>query len=293
MHDAQVYPHPPSAVARGLLVLLRPKQWVKNFFVLAPLLFSAKFADPEALRAALLAAVLFCLASSATYIINDIHDVDRDRLHARKSKSRPIASGLVTVRQALVLLTLLYVLVGLGAVAAPAVVAAIAGYALLNVCYTLFLKHQPVIDIFTIASGFVLRVYAGALALHVPLSSWMAITTLCLALYLAAIKRRQELLASGDVSRAVLGKYTLPLLERYAEMSATGALLFYSLFVLTARPSMAITIPLVLFGLFRYWYVIETTADGESPTDVLLSDVPLLATMVLWVATCAGILIAA
>lgn len=290
MYDAPSPSPSPGAVARGLLVLLRPRQWIKNAFVLAPLLFSAKFADPDALRAALLAAVLFCLASSATYVINDIHDVNRDRLHPRKSKSRPIASGLVTVRQALVLLTLLYVLVGLGAVAAPAVVAAIAGYALLNFCYTLFLKHQPVIDIFTIALGFVLRVYAGALALNVPLSSWMAITTLCLALYLAAIKRRQELLVSGDAGRAVLEKYTLPLLERYAEMSATGALLFYSLFVLTARPAMAITIPLVLFGLFRYWYVVETTADGESPTDVLLSDIPLLVTVVLWGATCASIL---
>jgi decaprenyl-phosphate phosphoribosyltransferase len=286
MHDLPA-PSSPHNVFRNLVALLRPKQWIKNGFVLAPLLFSAKFGDPEALRAAFLAALLFCLGSSATYIINDIHDIENDRRHAKKSKSRPLASGAVSVRQALAVLALLYLLVAFAAFAAPAVVAVIAAYAVLNLAYTFYLKHQPVLDIFTIALGFVLRVYAGALALQVPLSSWMAITTLCLALYLAAVKRRQELIGTGEISRAVLGKYTLPLLDRYAEMSATGALVFYSLFVLTARPAMAITIPLVLFGLFRYWYVVETTTDGESPTDALLADLPLLATLFAWIGTCA------
>ena len=290
MPDSPNPSHSRSAVARGLVALLRPRQWIKNGFVLAPLLFSAKFDNPQALYASFLAALLFCLGSSATYIINDIRDVEYDRLHAKKSRDRPIASGAVSVRQALALLALLYSLVALGAVFAPAVVAVIAGYALLNLAYTFFLKHQPVIDIFTIALGFVLRVYAGALALQVPLSSWMAITTLCLALYLAAVKRRQELLSSGELSRSVLGKYTLPLLDRYAEMSATGALMFYSLFVLTARPGLTVTIPFVLFGLFRYWYVVETAKNGESPTDALLSDPPLLVTVILWIGTCASIL---
>jgi 4-hydroxybenzoate polyprenyltransferase len=144
-----------------------------------------------------------------------------------------------------------------------------------------------VLDIFTIALGFVLRVYAGAMALSVPVSSWMFITTLCLALYLAAVKRRQELSQSGSDGRQVLEKYTVSLVDRYAEMSATGALLFYSMFVMSARPELVITVPLVLFGLFRYWYVVEALDGGESPTDALLSDAQLLLAVVLWVTACA------
>jgi 4-hydroxybenzoate polyprenyltransferase len=148
------------------------------------------------------------------------------------------------------------------------------------------LKRQPVLDIFTIAIGFVLRVYAGAMALSVPVSSWMFITTLCLALYLAAVKRRQELSQSGTDGRQVLEKYTVALVDRYAEMSATGALLFYSMFVMSTRPELVVTVPFVLFGMFRYWYVVEALDGGESPTDALLSDWPLLLTVVSWVGVC-------
>lgn len=163
----------------------------------------------------------------------------------------------------------------------------IVAYLMLNLAYTFVLKHQPVVDIFAIAIGFVLRVYAGAVALAVPMSSWMFITTLCLALYLAAVKRRQELSQSGADGRKVLEKYSVSLVERYAEMSATGALLFYSMFVMSSKPALVITIPLVLFGLFRYWFVVETLEGGESPTDALFADKQLWLTVVLWVAVCA------
>ena len=162
----------------------------------------------------------------------------------------------------------------------------IAAYLLLNQAYTFVLKHQPVVDIFTIAIGFVLRVYAGAMALAVPMSSWMFVTTLCLALYLAAVKRRQELSQSGSEGRQVLEKYSLGLIDRYAEMAATGALVFYSMFVMSSRPELVATVPLVLFGLFRYWYVVEQ-GGGESPTDALLADWQLLVCVLLWVAVCA------
>jgi 4-hydroxybenzoate polyprenyltransferase len=148
------------------------------------------------------------------------------------------------------------------------------------------LKHQPVLDIFTIAIGFVLRVYAGAVALTVPVSNWMFVTTLCLALYLAAVKRRQELSQSGTEGRKVLEKYSVSLVDRYAEMSAMGALVFYSMFVMSAKPELVITVPLVLFGLFRYWYVVEVLDAGESPTDALIADWQLLLTVVLWMASC-------
>lgn len=278
-----------SSLARmlGLIRLMRPKQWVKNGFVLAALVFSGAFLDPVAVGRALLAVLLFCVASSATYVLNDIHDIERDRRHPKKSKSRPLAAGVVSIPAALILLVGLYAALVCGWFFAPQVVWVIVAYLMLNLAYTFVLKHQPVVDIFAIAIGFVLRVYAGAVALAVPMSSWMFITTLCLALYLAAVKRRQELSQSGADGRKVLEKYSVSLVERYAEMSATGALLFYSMFVMSSKPALVITIPLVLFGLFRYWFVVETLEGGESPTDALFADKQLWLTVVLWVAVCA------
>jgi decaprenyl-phosphate phosphoribosyltransferase len=270
----------------GLIQLMRPYEWIKNGFVLAPLVFAGAFTNPDAIGQALLAMLLFCVASSATYTVNDLKDIERDRRHPTKSKKRPLASGRVSVPAALGLLVLLYGVLVWGWFVQPAVLYVILGYVVLNLGYSFFLKHQPVLDIFTIAFGFVLRVYAGAQALSVPVSSWMFVTTLCLALYLAAIKRRQELRQSGTEGREVLQRYTVALVDRYAEMSATGALLFYSMFVMSAHPDLVMTVPVVLFGLFRYWYVVEKLDGGESPTDALLSDWPLLATVVVWVGAC-------
>lgn len=270
----------------GLIQLMRPRQWIKNGFVLAPLVFSGAFLDSRAVSHALLAMLLFCIASSAAYVINDMHDIERDRRHPKKSKTRPLASGIISLPGALILLTVLYAALVWGWFVAPEVGLIIAAYLVLNLAYTFVLKHQPVVDIFTIAIGFVLRVYAGAMALGVPVSSWMFITTLCLALYLAAVKRRQELSQSGTESRQVLEKYTVALVDRYAEMSATGALLFYSMFVMSTKPELVITVPLVLFGLFRYWFVVEALDGGESPTDALFVDWQLLLTILMWVAAC-------
>jgi 4-hydroxybenzoate polyprenyltransferase len=274
----------------GLIKLMRPKQWVKNGFVLAPLLFTGELLNTSAVWQTVLATLFFCVASSATYIVNDLHDIELDRRHPKKSKSRPLASGIVTPRAAIVLLALLYFVLLMGFYLMPKVLLVIAVYLLLNLAYTFFLKHQPVIDIFTIAIGFVLRVIAGSMALGVDASAWMCITTLCLALYLAAIKRRQELANSGADGRTVLKSYTVKLVDRYAEMSATGALLFYSMFVMSTRPALVITIPLVLYGLFRYWYVVESLDGGESPTDALFADWQMLAVVILWGAACAFVL---
>lgn len=270
----------------ALLKLIRPKQWVKNAFVLAPLLFSGFFLQHQALLNACLATVLYCLASSVTYIFNDIRDVDKDRLHPIKSVQRPLASGVIQPRVAWILLFIFLLILSMGWLVLPSAMLVITGYLLLNFVYSLYLKHQPVLDIFSIALGFVLRVWAGAVAISAPLSSWMFITTLCLALYLAAIKRRQELLLAGKDARIVLSKYTVALVDRYAEMSATGALVFYSMYILSEKPSLSPTVPLVLFGLFRYWYVVESHGEGESPTDALYKDIPLLAVIVFWVLMC-------
>lgn len=274
----------------GLTRLIRPKQWVKNGFVFAPLIFSGGMHNSDALSYASLAAFLFCVASSATYVINDIHDVGLDRLHPKKSKSRPLASGLVSKSAALILLGFLYLILILGYWLMPGVTLVILFYLALNFAYTFVLKHEPVIDIFTIAIGFVLRVIAGSVAIDVTPSAWMCITTLCLALYLAAVKRRQELSQNGVDGRKVLKRYTVGLVDRYAEMSATGALIFYSMFVMSTRPELVVTIPLVLYGLFRYWYVVEALDGGESPTDALLADWQLMAVILVWVTACIWVL---
>lgn len=270
----------------ALLRLVRPKQWIKNTFVLAPLVFARVYADPKSVGLALLTFLLFCVASSACYIVNDIHDIESDRAHPLKRLSRPLAAGALSVRSALLLLAVLYGVLIVGFVAHPPLAVPIAGYIVLNLAYSYWLKHQPVLDIFSVASGFVLRVYAGAEGIGVPLSSWMAITTLCLALYLAAIKRRQELATAGPDARKVLREYSISLVDRYAEMSAVGALIFYSLFVMSTNTRLVVTIPLVIFGLFRYWYVVETKEGGESPTDALLTDWPLIACIAAWGVAC-------
>lgn len=267
---------------KSLFYLCRPAQWIKNAFVLAPLVFTGLFIEIIPALNALLATLLFCIASSTSYIVNDLFDIESDRKHSLKSKTRPLASGELSEKQARILLYVLYGVLALGFLFSYQVMLVIIAYLALNLAYTYKLKHQPVIDIFTIACGFVLRVYAGAMALDVPVSAWMFITTLSLALYLATIKRRQELLLRGSSGREVLEKYSIKLVDRYAEMSATSALIFYSLFVMSDRPEMLVSIPLVLFGLFRYWFVVETLEKGESPTDVLLKDRQLLLTVLLW-----------
>lgn len=275
-----------SSQLLGLIQLCRPKQWIKNSFVLAPLLFAGLFTNSHSVQQAFIAMLLFCVASSATYIVNDLKDIEKDRLHPIKSKTRPLAAAKVSTKAAKILLITLYIILIAAAFWQLAVCIIITGYLLLNLAYSSYLKHQPVLDIFTIAIGFVLRVYAGAVALSVPVSSWMFITTLCLALYLAAIKRRQELGTHGTTSRKALEGYSVGLLDRYAEMSAVGALLFYSIFVVSSRPELVLTIPLVIFGLFRYWYITDIQQQGESPTDAIFSDLQLILTGLAWVIAC-------
>lgn len=272
--------------AQSLLELMRPRQWVKNAFVLAPLLFVGGAMDLSMALRALYAFLGFSIAASSVYIFNDIKDLESDRLHPIKSVKRPLASGRVSLGAAWTLLVGLYAVLLMHAWVTPEVLVVLVAYIVMNILYTLYLKQQVVVDIFVIAIGFVLRVYAGAVAIGVPVSDWMFVTTLCLALYLASVKRRQELLVVGEAGRSVLKAYSVNLVDRYAEMSATGALVFYSMFVMAERPELIMSIPIVLFGLFRYWYLVEQTGGGESPTDVLLEDRLLAATVCVWAGWC-------
>lgn len=270
----------------GLVKLIRPKQWVKNGFVFAPLIFAGEFLNLDSIYAAMIAAVLFCLAASAVYIVNDLHDIEKDRAHPEKCKKRPLASGEVQPKSAFILLGIIYISLAFAWLLMPSVIYVICAYLALNWAYTLKLKNEPVIEIFIVAFGFVLRVYAGALALAVPVSHWMFITTLSVSLYLASIKRRQELIQSGTQGRGVLAFYSVALIDRFAEMSAVITVVFYSLYVMDKQPNLILTIPFVIFGLFRYWYVVETLKGGESPTDVIIQDKQILITTFLWLAFC-------
>lgn len=266
--------------------LIRPRHWVKNAFVLAPAVFAGVFVHLDDALRALAAAGMFCLAASAVYVFNDLLDAPTDRLHPVKQHARPLASGALSMRTGRLVLVALLAALAASMIAFPAPAATIAGYLALNAAYTLWLKHVAVVDLFCIALGFVLRVYAGAEAVDVPLSSWMLITTLALALYLAAVKRRQELATSGPDARRVLDSYTLPLLDGYAQTAASASVVFYSLYVIEVQPQLAITVPFVLLGIFRYSYLVQTRKIGESPTDALWTDPPLILTILGWGALC-------
>lgn len=265
------------------LRLLRPKQWVKNGFLLAPLVFAAKFRDPDAWILALSAIGLFCLGSSATYILNDLLDATSDREHPVKRLTRPIAAGAVSPAQAWILLIVLEALALSAAWCMTRVVLVLLAYQLVNVLYSAKLKHVAIVDLFCVAGGFVLRVYAGAVAINVPLSAWMLNTTWCLALYLATVKRRQELRSQGDQARAVLKQYSVELLDHLSLIAAICAIAFYGLFTLTVRTELALTVPLVLAGFYRYQYIVTRHEGGESPTDLIWQDAPLILIVLVWI----------
>lgn len=270
---------------RRVIRLLRPAQWLKNGFVLAPLIFSRSFTSANAVLHSLAAFAIFCGAASAAYIINDLFDRESDRAHPVK-RLRPIASGEISPRAAVTIVTIAIPLLLVAAFfVAPKFLLAVALYLGLTTFYSIRLKTMPIVDLFAIACGFVLRVWGGAVAIDVVLSVWMFITTLSLALYLAATKRRQELLTTTDAGgfRAVLQHYTVALMDYYSGIAVVATFVFYGLYIVTVRPQLAATVPVVLFGVFRYRYLLEINHD-ESPTDRLVRDPQMIVCALLWAA---------
>lgn len=268
--------------AEAWIRLFRAHHWIKNTFVLAPLLFAGLAFERDSWLHALIAFAQFCIAASAVYIFNDLRDLAADRLHPVKSVRRPLAAGVISPKTAWIALLALL----LGFIAAFMLLRAsgyvVLAYVALNIAYSLYLKRVAILDIFTVALGFVLRVYAGAVAIAVPVSGWMFVTVLSLALFLATLKRRQEVVSSGTEAREVLRAYTPALLDRYAQTAAIGALVFYCLYVISSNAALIGTVPVVLFGLFRYWYVVEMHDRGESPTEVLYKDPWLAGAVLVW-----------
>ncbi len=278
---------------------LRPRQWVKNGFVLAPLVFARKVGDFHALTAAFMALLSFCAVSSAVYILNDLADRERDRLHPVK-RNRPIASGRLSPRAAL-LEAVLLALLGLGTALAipgpgPAFVAYPLFYLVLNTAYSFRLKHVVILDVLCISVGFLVRVVAGGAAIQVPLSSWLILCTLFISLLLAILKRRAELirLQEGKSStRRVLEDYDPGFLDMLPGPLGAMTIMAYSLYTVDRQTiakfgsrDLILTIPFVIYGVFRYLYLAWKKDQGGDPTGLVLEDKGILAAGLFWLIFC-------
>ncbi|MCC7117781.1 MAG: decaprenyl-phosphate phosphoribosyltransferase [Anaerolineales bacterium] len=275
----------------ALLKTMRPRQWTKNVFIFAALVFDKQLFVLDSFLRTLAGVALFCLISSCVYIFNDLSDVEADRQHPEK-KNRPIASGILPTRVAWIAgLVLVGFTLGASFFLAPGFEAVIIAYFILNIAYTKWLKHIPIVDVFVLAAGFVLRVHAGVTLIQVErFSPWLYVVMTLLALFLGFGKRRAELtlLATGAGShRKVLEGYTLPLLDQYLMIVSSTFIIAYSLYTFSApnvpeNDSMMLTIPFVVYAIFRYLHLIHVEEAGGSPEEILLTDRPFQIAMVFW-----------
>ncbi len=275
-------PARPAAGARALIQLLRPRQWTKNALLFAALVFSENLFDARMLAIALAAFASFCLISSSVYVVNDLADAERDRIHPTK-RFRPIAAGAVSVGTSLALAGLLTAL-GLAASfwIRPEFGLIVVAYLGLSHFYSFAGKNVVILDTLLIASGFVLRAAAGAVAIDVPASGWFIICTLFAALFIALCKRKAELLSlegGGSRHRPVLAQYSSTSLTVLIAVSMAAVLMSYSLYVIDARgaaamklDALSLTLPFVLYGVFRYYWLVEQSGEGGSPEETLLRD---------------------
>jgi 4-hydroxybenzoate polyprenyltransferase len=280
----------------AVLVSLRPRQWTKNLLLFAGIIFAAKLGDASRWAEAFAAFAAYCAASSASYLVNDVRDASHDRQHPVK-RSRPIARGELSPRAAealaAVLLLVAFALViplGVGSILF------LCAFFVLQAAYTLSLKHVVLLDVMTIGGLFVVRAAAGAAAVDVRISPWLLLCTALLALFLALAKRRGELVlvgAEATPGRPVLEGYSLALVDQLVTIVAASTLISYCLYTFTARDSkaMMVTIPFVVFGVFRYLLLMHRRDLGEEPEEVLLRDAPILLCIAGW-AACAAVILA-
>lgn len=279
-------------MVKDILKLIRVKQWVKNAFVLAPLLFSLKFIELSADIKALFAFFGFSFAASFVYVMNDIVDRKKDALHPKKKK-RPIASGRISIVTGWAISIILIVLsiICFTVLGSSKAFYAISIYVLMNIMYSWKLKHIVLIDVLIIAIGFILRVYVGAYAIAVPVSSFIFMTTLFLSLFLGFTKRKMEFLKSGTATRSVLEKYSLEIVNQYIIISVALTIMCYALY--TLEPStiskfetnrLIYSVIFVIYGMFRYLYILDCHENVEDPTESLFTDKGLMGACILYVA---------
>jgi 4-hydroxybenzoate polyprenyltransferase len=278
-------------VPAAIVVSMRPRQWIKNLVVFAALVFAKKLFDPALLLRSGIAFLLFCATSGAVYILNDLFDAERDRRHPVKAR-RPIAArhlGTVPALTAVALLLTGSIMAGFAL--SPPFGAVQLIYVVLNVGYSLWLKDLVIIDVMVIASGFVLRAVGGGLVIDVPISHWLVLCTILLSLFLAFCKRRQELesLEEAHEHRAILKEYSVGFLDQMINVVTPSTLVAYILYVVSPEVEMKLgtrhlylTVPFVLYGIFRYLYLVHRRGQGGNPARSLLTDRPLLITVALW-----------
>lgn len=284
---------------RDWLRLARPRQWPKNLLLFAAVLFSGRFREAGPMALALLACGAFVLLSASVYAFNDLRDAAEDRRHPHK-KTRPVASGRVKPAEA-ALLSALWAGLGLGlsAVLGGRFLLLAVAYLALSTLYSQWTKHQVILDVLSLAAGFVLRAAAGAVAVHVPISEWLLVCSTLLALFMGLVKRRAELSQAGDggrKQRRALEHYSLPLLDQMIAVVAGATVVAYALYAVSVHSDgrgswMMLTIPFVLYGIFRYLYLAHQKGLGAAPEQVFLGDRALQITLLLWVLCSAAILI--
>tara|TARA_B100000902_G_scaffold338260_1_gene339729 strand:- start:226 stop:1104 length:879 start_codon:yes stop_codon:yes gene_type:complete len=279
----------------NILISLRPKQWLKNIFVLPALVFSDNLFNYIYILKSVTALLCFCAVSGAVYILNDVIDRNRDVLHPQK-RFRPIAAGELSVSLACFVGILMS---GMGISIAFILDFSFGWITLIylsqNIAYSIWLKHVVLLDVITIAVGFLLRAVGGGIALQVPISTWFILCIFTLALFLACVKRRQEILVLKDdavAHRIILGQYSLPFLNQVISILTAATLVCYSLYAMGVGDSRVLvskqmewTIPFVLYGLLRYLYIVYEDGRGENPTSVIFEDKPLKCTVILWLIT--------
>lgn len=277
---------------KDYLKLIRVPQWIKNFFVFVPLLFSLHLFDRDYFILSLKAFIVFSLASSFVYVVNDIIDIEADKAHPKK-KNRPLPSGRIKKSSALILAIVLLLIVLFSYFFFNAqFISFLYGFLILNILYSFYLKHIVILDIFSIAAGFSIRVLAGAAVIEVPVSSWLILTTMFISLFLGVMKRHSELVQVADsnkFTRKVLAEYSTNFTNQMATVAASGVIICYALYTVSQRTvsvfnteNLIYTTPFVVFGIFRYMYLEYQNNQGENTTQVMMTDIPMIVTVILY-----------
>ena len=279
---------------------IRPQQWLKNLFIFAPLIFSENIFNRSMFLQSLLAFAVFCLLSGALYILNDLKDLEEDRIHPIKSK-RPLAAGELKKRQAITAFVILsFISLLFASLVNEEFLWVCLVYYVLQIAYSFALKHVVILDVFIVASGFFLRVIAGAVAIQVQISPWLLICTTLLALFLALSKRRHEILLLDEEAmshRPILKEYSAYLLDQMISVVTASTVIAYCLYTISGETiekfgtnKLILTVPFVLYGIFRYLYLIHQKAEGGTPETLILKDRPLLLDIILWIVSAALII---
>lgn len=272
---------------KALIQIMRPKQWIKNAFVFAALVFSGKFVEIPLLIINIKTFILFCLTSSTIYILNDLVDVEKDKLHPEK-RNRPLPSGRISKNTAITLDILIFVIVVLLSIKDTKLFSILLTYLVLNVLYSFKLKNVVIIDVMIITFGFVLRVEAGSVSTNIPISPWLILCTTLLSLFLALNKRKSELITLENKSgshRKILEEYSIEFIDSMLTIVTPSILMAYCLYTFSSvqSKSMMLTIPFVLYGIFRYQYLMYKKNIGGKPEDIFTKDIPFLINIVLWI----------